>query len=282
MTETELIRKLTRNIPRRKKELRLGIGDDASILRIGKKDIVVSCDSLVENVHFKRRWGPWRLWGAKAAGAALSDIAAMGARPRFAWSALSLPADMKPAHVQSFYRGFQKRMRRFHTVIAGGNISRSPKYFSATTTVWGEAAAGKAMRRDRAKPKEKVYLSGRLGKSPSRPEPRIQLGQWLLSKGCASAIDVSDGLLQDLHRIAEASRVKIILRAEKIPHRGPLKKALTRGEDYELAFTAKKLPPGKNFREIGEVLAGKPSVAVVNKQGKVLPFSKFGFQHKIG
>src|SRR3990167_7522485 len=78
MTEIELIERLTRNIPRRTRLLFLGIGDDASLIRAGKKDVIVSCDSLVENIHFRRARGPWPLWGAKAAAAALSDVAAIG------------------------------------------------------------------------------------------------------------------------------------------------------------------------------------------------------------
>lgn len=280
MTETELIERLTRKLPRRAPQLRLGVGDDASLIRAGKKDIIVSCDSLVENIHFRRRWGPWPRWGAKAAAAALSDVAAMGGRSNFAWLALQIPPGMKSSQVQNFFSGFQKMMRRFGVVVAGGNISRSPKFFSATTTVWGEVASGRAMRRDRARPGERVYLSGRLGKSASHLQPRLSLGRWLVSQRCRCAIDVSDGLIQDLHHIAEASKVKIILNAEKIPHRGELKKALTRGEDYELAFTAKKRLVKKEVTEIGTVAAGKPRVVVL-RRGKPLSFPKMGFQHKI-
>lgn len=291
MTETELIERLTRRIPRRTPQLRLGIGDDASLIRAGKKDVIVTCDSLVENVHFRRRWGPWSLWGAKAAAAALSDVAAMGGRAKFAWLALQIPSGMKSSHIQNFFRGFQKTMRRFGAVVAGGNISRSPIFFSATTTVWGEVAAGRAMQRDRARPGERVYLSGKLGKSASRFQPRLALGEWLVAQRCRSAIDVSDGLLQDLLHIAQASKVKIILDAEKIPHTsrgGSFKKLLARGEDYELAFTTKKrltqktaLQAGRTtFSEIGIVAAGKPQVVVL-RNGKPLMFPKMGFQHKI-
>lgn len=284
MTETELIERLTRNLPRRTATLRLGVGDDASLIRAGKKDIIVSCDALVENVHFRKKWGPWSRWGAKAAAAALSDVAAMGGRAQFAWLALQIPPRMKPTEVEKFFRGFQKTARRFGAVVAGGNISRSPKFFSAVTTVWGEVAAGRGLRRDRARPGDRIYLSGRLGKSSSNFQPRLALGEWLVTQHCRCAIDVSDGLLQDLLHIAKASKVKIILNAEKIPHTprgGALKKSLTRGEDYELAFTSPKRLTKKGVTEIGRVTAGKPQVLVL-RRGKPLRFPKTGFQHKMG
>lgn len=280
MTEMELIDFLTKKIPRKKGALKIGVGDDCSVIRVGKKDILISCDSLVENIHFKRKWGPWQTWGHKAAGAALSDIAAMGGKPRFAWVNLEIPKNMISIDIKKFYAGFLKVLKQFDTTIAGGNITRSPKYFGATTTVWGEIPAGKAMLRKNAKPGDKVYISGPVGKKSFTPTPHIQLGQQILKSGCRCCIDVSDGLLQDLGHIAKASKVKIILHADKIPHKGNLKEALTVGEDYILAFTG-NLPYGSRYPMVGEVKRGKPGVEVLSKKGKSLSFSKQGFQHKV-
>lgn len=280
MNETDLIQKLTSDIPRRRKELILGVGDDASIIRMGKKDILISCDSLVENVHFRKKWGSWRTWGAKAAGAALSDIAAMGGIPKYGWIALGIPRAMKRSGVLAFYRGFENTFRTWRTIIAGGNIAASPQGFHATTTVWGFVTAGRAMRRDRARPGEKVFLSGPVGRPPFRPQPKIEWGRWLVSQKCRCCIDISDGLLKDLNHIAKASRVKIILNAEKIPHRGsPLGQAITGGEDYQLAFTLRRKPKGKSAAEIGRVTKGKPGVVVLDKRGSILKFAKLGFEH---
>ncbi|OGQ04502.1 MAG: hypothetical protein A2W61_07510 [Deltaproteobacteria bacterium RIFCSPLOWO2_01_44_7] len=280
MTEVELIELLTRNIPRHKGDLKIGIGDDCSVIRAGKKDILISCDSLVEDIHFKRKWASWDVWGAKIAAAALSDIAAKGGKPCYAWVNLSIPKNVSAKQTQTFYNGLLKILKKFKTTIAGGNITKSPKGFSAILTVWGEIASGKAMLRDKAKGGDTVYVSGVLGKNDFVKSPHIKLGQWLVKKGCRCAIDVSDGLLKDLGHIAKASKVKIVLNAEKLPHEGPLKKALTRGEDYVLAFTG-RLPYSNRYHMVGEVKKGSSCVQVVDSKGNLLSFPNSGFDHRI-
>ncbi len=282
MTETELIRYLTRNIPRRFRNLKTGIGDDCSVIRLGKKDILISLDSLIEGVHFKRSWGDWKMWGAKAAAVALSDIAAMGGTPQFAWVDLTLPKKFKPADAKKFYFGFNSLLKKYKVILAGGNVASNAKNFAASVTVMGEVPAGQAMLRSNAKPGDKVYLSGPLGGDFLRPKPHIKIGEKLRKMGCRCCIDVSDGLLKDLNHVALASKVKIRLFAEKISHQGPLKKALTRGEDYVLAFITGCQAPGEGFcKAIGVVSKGKVGVEVLDKKGKLLSFSKLGFDHTI-
>ncbi|MDO8527374.1 MAG: thiamine-phosphate kinase [Deltaproteobacteria bacterium] len=286
MTETELIEKLTRNIPRKKGPLQIGIGDDCSVIRAGNKDILISCDSLVQNIHFKKSWGSWNIWGAKAAAAALSDIAAMGGKPCYAWINLALPAHFKTTDIQKFYKGLLGVFKKFDVTLAGGNITRAPEDFAATTTVWGEVKKGKAMLRSQAKPGDAVYVGGALGKR-GQWQPQIKLGEWLVSKGCKAAIDVSDGLLKDLEHMAQASLVKIVIEADKVPHVGKLKEALTYGEDYILAFTmatsvGQARGQGPKIFKIGKVVKGKPGVQVVNSKGQLLSFQKKGFEHKVG
>jgi len=121
--------------------------------------------------------------------------------------------------------------------------------------------------------------------------PQIKLGQWLASKGCRCCIDISDGLLKDLNHIAQASKVKIAVQAEKIPHRGNRQQALTEGEDYVLAFTTRypaegearpwRQVPGGKIRQIGVVQKGKPGVQVFDSKGNLLSFPKLGFDHRI-
>lgn len=282
MTEVELIKQLTKGIPRQKRILKVGIGDDCSVINMGKKDILISCDSLIEGIHFKRKLASWETWGEKAAGAALSDIAAMGGKPFYAWINLALPKNVTIKDVRKFYRGLLKTLRKFSTTIAGGNITKSPKDFASTITVWGEVAAGKAMLRKNAKQGDKVYVSGFLGASHFKPIPQIKLGQWLVSKGCRCCIDVSDGLLKDLNHVAQASKVKIVLNAPKIPYKGgSLKKALTGGEDYVLAFTTRYQVPHGKIWEVGAVKKGKPGVQVLDNKGNLLSFPKLGFDHRI-
>lgn len=289
MTEIELIALLTKKIPRKSGHLKLGIGDDCSILNFGKKDILISVDQLAEGIHFKRGQAPLEIWGAKGAAAAVSDIAAMGGKPRFAWVALSIPDNMRLTEIRKFYEGLRKTFKLHKILIAGGNITRSPKGLGATFTILGEIAAGRAMRRSLAKPGEQIFVSGLLGRGSFLPKARVSLGEWLAAKGCRCCIDVSDGLLQDLRHIAVASKVKMVLNAKKIPFAGKsLRKALTYGEDYELAFTfdKKKLgkPPQKLGRltEIGEVKRGKSGLIILNAKGEEIKFKQEGFQHRIG
>ena len=297
MTETELIALLT-------KGLKTGIGDDCSVTRMGNKDILVSVDSLIEGIHFpssprrkpgSKYWipasagmtkGNWKMWGKKAAAVSLSDIAAMGGKPRYAWIDLSLPKTLAVKNIRNFYRGFLEMLKKHKTVVAGGNISRSPKYFAASVTVMGEVPKGKAMLRSNARPGDAVFVSGPIGGDFLRPVPHIQTGQKIRKAGCRCCIDVSDGLLIDLKRVVLASRVKIRLFAEKIPHQGDLKKALTRGEDYVLAFTMRRPWTmdhglGTKSHEIGKVIRGKPGIEVIDKNGKLLSFKKLGFEHII-
>lgn len=282
MTESELIQWLMKKYP---------IGDDCSIFACGGKEILVTCDALVEGVHFREAWAPWEVWGKKAAGAALSDIAAMGGRPKFCWIHLSLPKNFPARKIKNFYRGLQSVLKLWKVTVAGGNISRSPKGFSAVSTVLGERPKGVKMLRSDAKPGDKVYVAGPVGLAPMGlkifPKPQIKLGLWLAKNKIANAcIDVSDGLLQDLNHIAEASKVKMILQAEHIPFAGGFKSALTSGEDYVLAFTVppakrKKLKNKKEVTPIGRVVVGKPGVEVRNRFGQRLSFSKMGYQHRL-
>lgn len=278
MTETELIQWLAKKYP---------IGDDCSIFTWGNKEILVTCDALVEEVHFRAEWASWRHWGKKAAGAALSDIAAMGGRPKFCWVHLSLPKNFPVQKIKDFYRGLQSVLGKFKVTVAGGNISRSPKGFSAVLTILGERPKGVKMLRRDAKAGDKVYVAGTVGLAGMVvvPKPQIELGLWLAKNKIANAcIDVSDGLLQDLNHIAQASKVKMVIEANRIPHAGSFKSAVTKGEDYVLAFTVppakvKRLKRKRVLTLIGRVVKGKPALEVLNTKGKRIPFTKMGYQH---
>ncbi|MDO8493964.1 MAG: thiamine-phosphate kinase [Deltaproteobacteria bacterium] len=274
MKEFQLIHRLSRRITKRSADLKVGIGDDCSVISAGKKEILITCDSLLEGVHFKSHWAPFDKWGEKIAGAALSDIAAMGGTPKFCWVELSLPKKFPQRKVDLFYRGLEKVFRKFKTTIAGGNITRSPRGFCATLMIWGERPHGIKMLRSDAKVGDLVFLAGPVGdaakglnllqknkrgpkkylKAFLQPQPQIATGQWLAKKKLANAcIDISDSLLQDLHHVATASKVKIIIETKFIPKKD--------GEDYSLAFTA---PPHKRIEilkkkgivQIGKVVKG--------------------------
>jgi len=257
--EFELIELFTRALPLRGEGVLLGVGDDAAVLRPPRGEaIVATADAVFEGVHFDRRFTPEDV-GWKALAVNLSDLAAMGARPLWALVALALPAGTEPARVARIARGLGACARRFGVAVVGGNVTRAQQ-LSLTVTVLGSAPA--PIRRDGARPGDAVLVSGsvgdaalglRRGAAPAlarrqrRPAPRLALGMAL--RGIASAaIDVSDGLLQDLGHVCDASRVAASVRLEELPlspayrratrrARDPWAAALSGGEDYELCVT---------------------------------------------
>ena len=244
----------------------LGVGDDAAILRARRgAELVVAADMLVAGRHFRRGADPGRL-GHKALAVNLSDIAAMGATPRWATLSLALPrADRR--WLSAFARGFMRLARRHGVDLVGGDTTRGP--LNISVQVMGEVPAGQALRRDRARAGEDVWVSGALGDAAlalaagrlrlaprerralaaklDMPAPRLALG--IALRGVArSAIDVSDGLLADLGHICERSRVGAVVHFERIPVSPTLGRyrdravaraaVLAGGDDYELVFTA--------------------------------------------
>jgi thiamine-monophosphate kinase len=244
----------------------LGVGDDAAILRARRgAELVVTADMLVAGRHFRRDADPQRL-GHKALAVNLSDIAAMGAVPRWATLSVALPA-ANERWLAAFARGFLRLARRHGVDLVGGDTTRGP--LNISVQVMGEVPAGQALRRDRARVGEDVWVSGALGDAAlalaagrlrlalrerralatklDMPAPRIALGPAL--RGVArSAIDVSDGLVADLGHICERSRVAAVVQFERIPVSPTLRRyrdrpvaraaVLAGGDDYELVFTA--------------------------------------------
>jgi thiamine-monophosphate kinase len=259
--EFELIEAFTRALPLAGEGVVLGPGDDAALLQAPPgEELVATVDAVEEGVHFDARFTPADV-GWKALAVNLSDLAAMGARPLWALVALGVPAGTPAARLAGVARGLGACARRHHVTVAGGNVTRAPG-LALTVTVFGSLPAGTALRRDGARVGDAVMVSGTLGEAAlglerhpaprfarrqRRPEPRLALGQAL--RGIASAaIDVSDGLVQDLGHLCKASRVGASLRIAELPlspaylkatarRRDPWALALSGGEDYELAVT---------------------------------------------
>ena len=255
--------------------LRVGIGDDAAVLRPGGgAEWVVTTDALLENVHFLRNIHPPKAVGYKALARATSDIAAMGARSRYFFLTLGLPDACTGAWLDDFLDGMARAARRFGLILAGGDTTKYPAV-AISLTILGEIDRGKAILRSGARPGDLLCVSGRLGeaelglrliqrklqkrkrwtkllKKHFYPDPRLALGEWLAVHRCAtSMIDTSDGLSTDLGHICEASGVGAIVWTPKIPvvripaelqrlGLDPLDLALNGGEDYELLFTVPK------------------------------------------
>lgn len=246
----------------------LGVGDDAALMRVGPgMELAVSTDMLVCGRHFLADADPVRL-GHKALAVNLSDLAAMGAKPRWATLSVALPR-IDGEWLRRFMRGFMRLARRHGTDLVGGDTTRGPLTFCVQ--IMGEVPRGKALRRDRARAGDDVWVSGTLGDAalavaaaagrvrlPTAarerlqrrldvPTPRIGLG--LALRGIArSAIDVSDGLIADLGHICERSALGAEIELERIPVSAALSRCpdarvareavLAGGDDYELCFTA--------------------------------------------
>jgi thiamine-monophosphate kinase len=225
-----------------------GIGDDCAIFG----DLVFSCDQMIEGVHFKREWGAARI-GERALARALSDIAAMGARPRFCLVSIAAGSG---EWILEFYRGLMRVARKTSTILAGGDLAKSKKVY-CDVTVCGSVAKGKALRRDGARAGDSLWVSGRLGKDWNRRiEPRIALGRSLVGRA-TSCMDLSDGLSMDLARLCAASGVAAEVERVPVARGSTILRALHGGEDYELLFTlaAGKSAPRGCFR-IGRMVAG--------------------------
>lgn len=253
-------------------QLVAGIGDDCAVFRPrAGEDLVFTTDFLIEDVHFRRDTHTAADIGHKALARGLSDIAAMGAEPRFALLSLALAPWVDDGWLDRFYSGFFSLARKWNTPLAGGDLSHSTRV-ACDIVVCGAVPKGKALRRDGARPGDRIYVSGRLGKpwqTHKRPRPRIDAG--LLLRGVAtSAMDLTDGLALDLHRLAAASNVAAEL--DRIPVRrgSSLDQALYGGEDYELLFTIpprRQAPPGS--LSIGSIVTGRPGA--VRLQGEAVP-----------
>lgn len=303
VSEDQLIQRVMRRFPSIKQGLRVGIGDDAAVLRPRAcTEWVVTTDAFLENVHFLRKVHPAKAVGYKALARATSDIAAMGARARYFFLTLGLPDACAEAWLDDFLYGMAQAGRRFGLTLAGGDTTKYPVVVTSITVV-GEIDRGKAILRSGAKPGDLLCVSGKLGeaelglrliqrklhkqkrwarllKKHIYPEPRLALGEWLAARRCAtSMIDTSDGLSTDLGHICEASGVGAIVWSEKIPAvqvpselrrlgLDPLDLALNGGEDYELLFTA----PGKIAKRLPRNLGGVPITVIgeITRHKKVI------------
>jgi thiamine-monophosphate kinase len=269
----------------------LGIGDDAALLRVrAGEQVAVSTDALVESVHFRWDAEPAASIGRRALAAALSDLAAMGARPLGVVVALAAPPGLALARVDGLVRGMAALARRCGAPLVGGNVTRARDTALALTAL-GAVPRGRALRRDAARPGDRLFVTGTLGgaalavaraartgrRRGAAPEPRLAAGRALAAlRGAGACIDVSDGLLADLGHVLAASRVGATLDPARVPRPpgfaracaalglDPERLALTGGEDYELCFTLRRGGPdaaalgrrlGVRVTEIGRIEA---------------------------
>ena len=300
------------------KHARLGVGDDCALVGVSPGcELAVSTDTLVSGTHFFADADAEKL-GHKALAVNLSDVAAMGAQPRYVTLALTLPS-IDEYWLAAFSRGFFALADKQDVELIGGDTTRGP--LSITLTVMGEVAIGKALRRDGAKDGDDIWVSGNLGAAAAalkhlqgsitlpagvfedaaeklhKPQPRIALGRALI--GIAnSAIDISDGLVADLTHLCERSRMAADINWADVPISTSLLSlgleqrvacALAGGDDYELCFTASEkmrhelrriaTESGLPLNRIGTVLQGRPKVHVRDETGAEIKTMSAGFDH---
>ena len=261
MTELQVVDWLKRVAPATGKGVVLGIGDDCAVFRPrgSSEDLLFTTDQCLAGVHFRISDSAESV-GHRALGRGLSDIAAMGGVPRFCLVSLAKPRSVTDAWLRGFYRGLLRLATRFEVVLAGGDLAAGPT-LGCDVMVCGSVRRGRALRRDGARPGDRLYVSGRLGGpaasryAPRLFEPRLKLGRRLV--GIASAcIDVTDGLALDLHRLCAASGVSARLGEVPVAAGATLEQALSGGDEYELLFTsATDSPVGI---PIGVIAAGEP------------------------
>lgn len=314
--EFALIEKYFRRLTADRPDVILGIGDDAAILAVpAGHELVVSTDTLVAGVHFPVTTAPADI-GWKSLVVNLSDLAAMGADPRWVTLALTMP-EADPAFLGPFCRGFADCAAPYGVALVGGDLARGP--LSITVQMMGTVPAGTALRRSGARVGDGIWVTGELGGAAlglamvqgrhagavdvaclrrlNRPVPRVQAG--LALRGLATAcIDISDGLLTDLGHVLRASGVGARVELGCVPldanvaalpasQRWAL--GLRGGDDYELCFTAQAgaatqvaerlAAAGCRATRIG-VVTSDPDVNWVDANGTRVEFGvETGYQH---
>jgi thiamine-monophosphate kinase len=291
--------------------VRVGPGDDCAV--VAGEGIAITVDMTVEDVHFRRGWiGPAEI-GYHAAASAISDLAAMAARPIGILAAVALgpgdEAEVGPALMD----GIRAAAAAADATLLGGDLVRSPGPLVVDIVAVGEAPA--PVLRSGARPGDEVWVTGTLGAAAAavaawleggtpppaargafaNPTPRVREARWLAERAELTAmVDLSDGIAGDAGHIAAASGVRVVIRAAAVPIAGPaaarpdaLQLAAAGGEDYELCFTA---APGTvepfvaGFRarygipltKVGQVEAGQGAV-VLDDRGE--PVALAAFQH---
>lgn len=282
MNEDQWVRTLSRQTEKHAQWLKgLGIGDDAAFFRPRRGfELVICSDSLVEGVHFLYPGFSARDLGWKSLAVNLSDLASMGARPKGSLLNISLPPKEMGRWAKDFLKGYLSLSEKHQVGLIGGDTTTSLESIFISVTVFGEIQKKNLKLRSTAKPGDLVCVTGVLGDSRAglylqthewesphrrkllrkhhRPTPRVEMGQWLAKQpAVTSMMDISDGLMKDLSRLCQASRVSARLDHKRIPlspslrafaerfKRSAVREAVIGGEDYELLFTCK--PDQKDF-----------------------------------
>jgi thiamine-monophosphate kinase len=277
-----------------------GPGDDAAVLSPpAGRELAWTTDSLLEGVHFRRSWASWHDVGRKAIGAALSDLAAMGAEPLGALISLVLPLQLEVEHGETLMAGAGMKLAELGCPLVGGNVSLGTERVEISVSALGAVDVGAALRRSGGQTGDALFVSGPLGwsrlgflwleaggaaddprftrarQAQLDPSPRFELAQTLLGQRLA-CMDISDGLAIDLPRLARASGVAARLDRSALPgpcaeacavlSQDPLEVAWQGGEDYELliAGPAALGERGLGLVRVGTLIEGAPGTVHID------------------
>ena len=297
----------------------MGIGDDAAIVNPIESKNVVTTDTMVENTHFIYDLTNFRNLGWKSLATNYSDIAAMGCKPIHSVVNLGLRPNQKISDIEEIYLGFCELVNEFGGSIIGGDVVRSDTFF-ISITVTGVSENDTILTRNKAQIGDEIFVTGNLGNSRvgleiilnspeninlsnnkhfiqahTRPNPNIQQGLDLVRAGITTAMDISDGLLNDLKKICDSSGVGADIYIELIPADKHIKNkypekwdeiVISGGEDYELLFTAdhnsinklKNISESKFF-SIGKITDQSSGIKVVDSKGQIKTYNQLGWDH---
>jgi thiamine-monophosphate kinase len=293
----------------------LGLADDAAILAPPPgRELVLSADAIVSGVHFLPD-DPAETVGVKLLGVNLSDLAAMGATPLGYLLAVSVPATLPDDWFAGFARGLAEMQARYGLTLLGGDTTATPGPLTLSLTILGHAAPGAALRRNGARPGDEIWVTGTIGDATlglacltegladptghlveryRRPSPRLGMA---LHGIAHAAIDVSDGLVQDLGHLCRQSGVSARIAAALVPASDAARAAgaafldrrLTGGDDYELLLA---VPPDRvpalldtagaahiAVTRIGVFSDGAAGVTVSGADGAPMRFARAGWSH---
>ncbi|MCK8043528.1 thiamine-phosphate kinase [Shewanella sp. 1CM18E] len=317
MKEFQLIESFFTGRAQSRKDVVIGIGDDCAVVApAANKSIAISCDTLVENVHFFPDM-PAKDLGYKSLAVNLSDLASMGAEPAWMTLALTLP-EVDEQWLAEFSEGMFEVAEYYGVALIGGDTTRGPR--SITITINGQVPKDTGLTRSGANNGDWIYITGTLGDSALgldilrgkvtvdkpdsdyligrhyRPTPRVLAGQSLRMLA-SSAIDISDGIMSDIQHIIKSSQVGAVINVDRLPLSDELKRsveletalsyALTGGEDYELLFTVPEaqkgalemalVETGVRFTQVGQICTGG-QLKLLNNNKPFEP-TNLGFEH---
>lgn len=243
----------------------VGPGDDCAVIQQADKYLVVAVDQVIEGRHYLPSTSPERV-GRKLLARNLSDIAAMGATPKYALLSSAQSKDKSETWLESFHDGLLSLAEEFEVALIGGDLAVSENESVASLTIIGEMKSSPVLRSG-ANVGDVLFTTGLFGNSFLSEHhldfvPRVKEGEWLSHFGVTAMMDVTDGLLQDVEKVAKSSNCSLVLDEELVNLRSgaDLRMAFTDGEDYELVFAV-------NSEKVNALVSEWPFEVALSKLG---------------